>query len=254
MEESAKAGGLPPLTRFTLFSKLPRELRIKIWQFAAREPRIVEVCQLQRAQHISQGIGDDDDFELTYSKAFYSPGTIPAILHINRESRLIALEHYTLSFPHGAHPAKIYYNPSVDMLYFPGWSFEYPIAPFVDSAPPEVKDSIRRIAIDNLLWLSGWEDGTIENQTKINGFMNLEEFLLVTRELDDSGRNFRREFVDLYKGVPEFEGYPDGSLNSEVESGVRDCRADFERITILDPEWRIPKVRFVRLKRDGVLA
>ena len=64
MTESVNAGGLPPLIQFTLFPKLPKELLIKVWPFATREPRIVEVCQLQRGQQEFQGIANGDDLEL----------------------------------------------------------------------------------------------------------------------------------------------------------------------------------------------
>ncbi|KAH8767921.1 hypothetical protein F5882DRAFT_412961 [Hyaloscypha sp. PMI_1271] len=256
MSKPPKAIELLALTQFTLFPKLPKELRINIWQLAAREPRIVEICQPQDPQYITHGT-EDNDYESKNSAAFYSPTAIPVILRINRESRAVALENYSLSFPHGSHPAQIYYNPFVDTLYFPAWCFQYSISHFETATPPEIKDTIHHIAIDNLIWFSGWEDGTINNQIQIDKFKNLEEFLLVTRESDESGCGCCHEFFEgPEKGVPEFAEVEDGNEGSKgyFEKGVKDCLVEFGKIKELDAEWNAPEVRFVQLKRNGVLV
>jgi 2EXR family len=254
ISELSKAVELPALVQFTLFPKLPKELRIKVWQFVAREPRIVEVCQLQDSQYIAHAT-EDNNYEWRNSGPFYSPTAIPVILHINRESRVIALENYNLSVPHSSHPAQIYYNPFVDILYFPAWCFQYDISCFETATRPEIKDTIRRIAIDNLIWFSGWDDGTINNQIQIDGFKNLEELLLVTREPGELGCGCCHEFEGPEKGVPEFVGFVDGNEGSKgyFERGISDCLVEFMKIKELDADWNAPEVRFVQLKRDGVL-
>ena len=255
MAESSKVDGVPPLTQFTLFPNLPKELRIRVWQLAAREPRVVEICWVREAQDRFRGIWDE--FTPPNPPVFYSPTPIPFVLHINRESRGIALENYALSFPQESRPAQIYYSPSVDILYFPGWSSIH-ICPFKEATTPEAKDSIRRIAIDNLIWITGWENrqGSIENGIKIAGFGNLEEFLLVTRERHDTGRPFRREFMNSQKGLPKFEEYADDDRNVQfdLEGELKDCIAEFERIKVLDSAWKMPEIRYLRLKRDGVIV
>jgi hypothetical protein len=245
----------PALTEFTLFPKLPKELRIKVWELAAREPRIVEVCQLQDAKYITHST-QEDNYETTNSAPFYSPTAIPVILHINKESRIIALENYLLSFPNGAEPAQIYYNPTVDILYFPAWCFQYDISHFESVTPSSVKDTIRRIAIDNLVWYSGWGDGTINNQIQIDQFKNLEEFLLVTREPDAMGCGCCHEFEGPEEGVPDFKEFGKTAEGEKryFERGVRDVLKEFERIKESDPEWKAPSVRFVQIMRDGVLV
>ena len=253
MVESSKSADLPALKEFTLFPKLPKELRIKVWQFAAREPRIVEVCQSQDAQYITYGT-PRDDWDSKNSAPFYSPTALPVILHINVESRTIALEHYSISFPHDSHPAQIYYNPAVDILYFPAWCFRYHIDHFEFVTPPEIKNTIRRIAIDNLVWFSGWEDGTINNQIHIDQFKNLEEMLLVTREPDEAGCGCCHEFDGPETGMPEFAEYEDGDGEDYFERAFKDCAKEFEKIKGQDEEWNAPEVRFVQLKRDGVLV
>jgi 2EXR family len=256
MAETSKSPELPALTEFTLFPKLPKELRIKVWQFAAREPRIVEVCQLQDAKYIFRTTNDDDDWETINSAPFYSPTALPVILRINQESRVIALENYTLSFPNKTHPAQIYYNPAIDILYFAAWCFQYSIGHFERATKESVKDTIRHIAIDNLVWYSGWEDGTINNQIQIDGFRNLEELLLVTREPDETGCGCCHEFDGPETGVPtfmEFDGKGEGE-KGYFERGVKDCVAEFERIGEGNAGWKAPEVRFVQIMRDGVLV
>jgi hypothetical protein len=257
MTETPRSPELPALIEFTLFPKLPKELRIKIWQFAARESRIVEVCQLQDPKYISRSSDDDDDDWVTTNSApFYSPTALPVILRINQESRVIALENYTLSFPNSTHSAQIYHNSSVDILYFPAWCFQYSIGHFERAIPASIKDTICRIAIDNLVWYSGWEDGTINNQIQIDGFRNLAELLLVTREPDEAGCGCCHEFDGPERGVPtfmEFEERDEGE-KGYFERGVKDCVAEFERIKEGDAGWKAPEVRFVQIMRDGVLV
>jgi hypothetical protein len=256
MAKRSAANKLRAVKKFTLFPKLPKEIRLKVWQFAAREPRIVEVCQRQDPQYVTQG-NDDNDYESSNSAPFYSPTALP-ILQATHEARVIALEHYILSFPNGEQPAQIYFNPAVDLLYFPAWCFQYNVTHFETVTLPEIKDTIRRIAIDNLIWYSGWEDGTINNQIHIDVFKNLEEFLLVTREPDESGGGCCHEFEGPEKGIPEFAELEDGSMDAGskkyFEKGVEECEREFARIRLENPEWKSPKARFVRLKRDGVIV
>jgi hypothetical protein len=255
MADTSTNPEFPVLTEFTLFPKLPKELRIKVWQLAACEPRIIEICQPQDAKYITHGT-EDNEWATSNSAPFYSPTALPVILRINQESRVIALENYLLSFPNSSHPAQIYYNPAVDILYFPAWCFQYDIGHFETETPASIKDTIRRIAIDNLVWYSGWEDGTINNQIQIDQFKNLEEFLLVTREPDEMGCGCCHEFHGPERGVPDFMEFDERGEGEKryFERGVRDVVAEFEKITERDPEFKAPEVRFVQIKRDGVLV
>jgi len=68
---------------FKLFSKLPVELRLRIWQFAAH-PRVIEI----------RSWGDTQRNQYTPIKYTVSPHRPPSILHINSESRREALRIY----------------------------------------------------------------------------------------------------------------------------------------------------------------
>jgi hypothetical protein len=74
------------LEEFTLFPKLPVELRTTIWKESSSEPRLVEV-------HVS-----DFNFKGKESFTFASTTPVPTILHVNQESRLTGLKQYSLHF------------------------------------------------------------------------------------------------------------------------------------------------------------
>lgn len=66
---------------FTLFSELPPELRLKIWDFAAfAEPRIVDVFL---------------DWPPRYA---FARTPLPSIFAICHDSRTVAFQHYKISF------------------------------------------------------------------------------------------------------------------------------------------------------------
>ena len=192
MAEISKIVELPPaLTEFTLFPGLPKErksicaqsrspetsptprnmfsnhwlthsvVRFKIWAFSAREERILEICDSKDLNY------HESDVQIRY----YTPAPISAVLHVNHESRTIALENYVLSFPKGNSPAQIYYDPSVDILYFSAWCWDKYLSfsrfsSFENTLSAETKDTIRRIAIDNnqtFKDIGRWEEGTINN-------------------------------------------------------------------------------------------
>lgn len=68
------------LSEFKIFSDLPSELRLKIWKFAAEEPRIIETRTAISPYSIFAG----------------AINPIPALLHTNAEAREEALKRYTL--------------------------------------------------------------------------------------------------------------------------------------------------------------
>jgi hypothetical protein len=94
--------------RFTLFPKLPLELRLKIWAYTM-EPRIVTIY--------SQRLYDEANGSRT-SRAMWwnSPDPVPTILHICHKSREEALKYYQRLFKPSDRQAIIYFNFSKDTL------------------------------------------------------------------------------------------------------------------------------------------
>ncbi|KAK8093830.1 hypothetical protein PG997_000515 [Apiospora hydei] len=96
-----KSDDNPSSSSFTLFSSLPPELRLKIWDLAASVPRIVLASCLYdglgpEAEDAQDATGQHHIQELTSRRAGHF---IPPLLHASHESRTRALEkHYSLAF------------------------------------------------------------------------------------------------------------------------------------------------------------
>ncbi|KAK2739447.1 hypothetical protein FQN57_006576 [Myotisia sp. PD_48] len=80
------------MTTFYQFQKLPSELRIKVWEYAISdlEPRLVNIICEKCIAPTSTSI--------RYTKFFWSPTPVPAILHVNREARYEAQKIYEQHF------------------------------------------------------------------------------------------------------------------------------------------------------------
>lgn len=87
------------LARFTLFSKLPFELRRIIWRYSLPRRRVVGVLYNDKTGECK------------------SRCPIPTALHVNSEARGVALESYELVFSTQMANAMVYFDFSVDALY-----------------------------------------------------------------------------------------------------------------------------------------
>ncbi|CAM1504151.1 Fc.00g017420.m01.CDS01 [Cosmosporella sp. VM-42] len=111
----------PALTAFPKFGLLPTELRLKIWSCLI-QPRIIVACCLQCDERLPQRRAE--------LAARTRGGAIPVLLHINRESRYLALQHYELSFSWRiskllsdtpiSRPARVWFNFALDAMYLTG--------------------------------------------------------------------------------------------------------------------------------------
>lgn len=97
--EQTTASNGPQVTReppaaFTCFSKLPPELRCKVWREASFQKR--NICITIK----KLGTWDEDLLEGVWACpfAYISRSTHPAILHTSREARTEGLKYYTLDF------------------------------------------------------------------------------------------------------------------------------------------------------------
>jgi 2EXR family len=87
------------LSEFTLFPKLPLEMRLMIWKHSLPGPRLMEV------------------FYEDTTGVCKSTCSLPIPLHANREARDVALESYELCFGTKKAPPMIYFNTDIDQLY-----------------------------------------------------------------------------------------------------------------------------------------
>lgn len=82
-----------PFKKFTLFPKLPAELRIKVWRYTFPEPRVVlldYICRYETALNIRNTLG------------IGNVQTFPKALHVNQESREETLRAYYIIYHHPA--------------------------------------------------------------------------------------------------------------------------------------------------------
>jgi len=107
---------------FTLFPKLPSELRLRIWELAL-QPRVIKVVG-----SLVTVVGGrcDDNHHLIHIKTAYTPidAAPPALLHTNHESRFFAQRTYTLAFKNPFREA-IYFDFQRDALCIDRWMSLY---------------------------------------------------------------------------------------------------------------------------------
>jgi hypothetical protein len=97
---------------FTCFSRLPFELRRKIWICALPGPRPIFIKTRPKIPNIYNSAGYD------YVRVIATP---PALLHTSNESRELALEFYKLSFGGISKGHPVYIDFQMDILYLKGW-------------------------------------------------------------------------------------------------------------------------------------
>ncbi|KAH7309328.1 hypothetical protein BKA65DRAFT_559541 [Rhexocercosporidium sp. MPI-PUGE-AT-0058] len=157
---------------FTVFSNLPSELRLKIWQQACF-PRTVALKYTST------------------TSSFNSKTSPPTLLSVNQESRHEALRIYTLSFGTSLQPARTYFNPFLDTLYIPRhqeMGYDETLRDFRQLVldPSGLLDQVRCVAIDhvNIDVKRPWE--SYNKAVFIRSFKHLDEINLVLNA-DGSG-------------------------------------------------------------------
>jgi len=110
--------------------KLPIEIRLKIWRFVPgpQHVSLMPCCTGQKEECGKGKCGPNDEFGRKVSVK------LPVTLHINRESRAVALKHYTLLYPQQAYPVDlrkpcmsrpVCFDPTIDSLYMTESCFFY---------------------------------------------------------------------------------------------------------------------------------
>ncbi|KAN0102845.1 hypothetical protein V8E51_011158 [Hyaloscypha variabilis] len=90
-------------TTFTPFSRLPRELRDKIWTDVCFVPRYIDLWTKQVIVSVKVGVDGLEYRREGYR--YYSCNNIPSLLHTCSEARAIGLRHYSLDFSPNYHKA-----------------------------------------------------------------------------------------------------------------------------------------------------
>src|SRR5436190_1116488 len=78
--------------QFNYFSRLPAELRLKIWLYLI-EPRTILVCCLEKNGQLLQ-----HHLQQLQQRSSHPEKEVPTILHVNQEAREVGLQHYEQTF------------------------------------------------------------------------------------------------------------------------------------------------------------
>ncbi|CAM1502864.1 Fc.00g076400.m01.CDS01 [Cosmosporella sp. VM-42] len=146
---------------FHLFSKLPTELRLKIWNFNLPHTRLVPIrCGSNSPSHSA------DRGSLSWTSGCTSPAVIPANLHVCSEARAETLKHYNLQFGFARGPGQVFFNPVRDIVYFgprDGYmASDSQFHTYMSMCDPAELAPVRRIAINDALF---WIDNTYRSMT-----------------------------------------------------------------------------------------
>jgi len=107
----------PAPALFTFFPKLDPLLRQRIWAYALPGPRVVNIRRYWLPPKIH---------------GYLTTAAPPTTLHVNRESRSVALQHYTLSFCAKFSPPQTYFNFATDTLFLDASVLEDSLDSFVE--------------------------------------------------------------------------------------------------------------------------
>ncbi|KAI5462225.1 hypothetical protein BGZ63DRAFT_413632 [Mariannaea sp. PMI_226] len=189
----SKATVTPAFTTFPQFAVLPPELRLRIWSFLI-QPRVIIACCLQCDERLPERRQELD--ERTHGKA------LPVLLHVNRETRYLALQHYELSFSWRiskllsdtpvSRPARVWFNFDMDTIYLRGeleaydtYGFNCPMVYFMRR---EDTRRVRKVAC------AFGELGYPQQESDqvfgvlwhvVDGFASVEQLLLTVGEADE---------------------------------------------------------------------
>ena len=148
-----------PEATFTLFPRLPPELRIRIWSHTLRDDFVMLVWNPTK-------------------RVFTSSRQPPFLLSVNQEARYFGLEHFKLSFASSPEFARVYFDFEVDILGV-DWKSLGP-------APGRLGRKISEDEMGKVAYLSLGEMPLLyhakENMRELSNFHQLEEIVLVCEE------------------------------------------------------------------------
>ncbi|KHO00814.1 uncharacterized protein MAM_01592 [Metarhizium album ARSEF 1941] len=197
-DETAKLGKGPEAEKpaeFPLFSKLPPELRLKIWNLTLPSLRLVSIhcgadspslCYPQHHTTKPSFTGCTSDV------------AIPVNMHVCTESRAEAFKSFQYAFGFVRTPGHIIFNPDSDILYFgPRQGYMAADAQFhtcMSMCDPAQLALVRRIAVsDALFWVDRVYSSTAAASLTTNVIKQLasrmpalEHMIFVPREQDEA--------------------------------------------------------------------
>ncbi|KAI8966150.1 hypothetical protein F5Y11DRAFT_310560 [Daldinia sp. FL1419] len=190
--DALPAPSQPPLSGFTCFPLLPTELRFKIWRDTFF-PRVVEMH--------SQKDGIDGGSQ----PKWVSNSDNPAVMSVCSESRILAMEHFTVLLPVFKPqpgipvPRHLYFSPTTDLLAFLG-EVDYTRLSYifwqVQQQDPTHR-GLRRVAVTMNCWTRTFKHTNI--MVWGNALFELEDLVLIMYDEQRPPASFRHGEVKLEK-------------------------------------------------------
>lgn len=237
------ANAKSPLTSFTLFPKLPMELRLVIWEMILPGQRFVDIRST--LAYVEGYEGRVDEAGMPYEdytiRTWHPVGVerAPVGFFICRESRIEILKTYTSLKSTDGNPA-VFVDFTKDVLCFRYWRFHASIEEFLNDQPNH------RLA-HNLAYLLTDEDA---NDT-FGAMPGYHSFLMHSRIADLRGlkevllvANCRREAsCRMITGFKEC-----GVISPQAKQSCQGIKETFDAIEKSNPnlKWKRPKARYGR--------
>src|SRR4051794_21265684 len=91
---------------FPSFAELPAELRQEIWKLAFPPPRIIQIHTARGEILFTNSKSTITRRRKKFKHVYATKASVPTVLHVCQESRLVALRHYQLTFDSNPRPAR----------------------------------------------------------------------------------------------------------------------------------------------------
>lgn len=254
---------LAPDEAFTSFPRLPTELRQMSFEAAVSAPEIFEI-----------GCSSN----LLKTGLLIHNGSLPALLHVNQESRAISLKRYDTiiegrfgfatshrSFPTGTGYTNKFggrFGPSKDIIFIPWEKDHHHLHDGVRTSGKgsfwsrQAKLSLQYLALDWRVFTGG-QTRTYSSSLTLTGFSNLKVLTIVIHEVHGENPGWKDVCTESWKvrknGPLEFIDNNGGQfvldLTAEVQEYLVNEKARAKREQGI--EWNVPKVEIKYLTRGG---
>ncbi|KAJ4858360.1 hypothetical protein T069G_06627 [Trichoderma breve] len=218
---------------FHPFSRLPTELRLKIWQLSLPSPRLVSVQCGVDISAFARPPPDSPEYT-----GCTSPTRIPVSLQVCTESRAEALKSYQPSLGFFRGDGLVYFNYDIDILYFgPREGFMAADSQFhtcMMLCEPSELARVRRLAVNEALFrLVG---DTYE-------FMSATRFTLeMLRQVSQRMKGLEELILVPWDEEMVEESLVRERLTKQMESALQSMKTE------VDPSWRAPPWKIIPLK------
>lgn len=211
---------------FESFTRLPSELRIKIWKFTFPEPRIVPVRYNRATQQ------------------YISTMPAPAILHASGESRALFLETYTNLILSPKHGSAVFVDLAHDTIFFDHLDCSPEGDLSLDLAHSPHADRLLYVAIHVHVW-EVLRMFKYEPLSEVNAMRNLRTLALVMSKDYDRGFLQRRvEYHGTESLIIESESNTVGSELRDVQFAVENLRWELQhKVKLQGGQGHIPNVQ-----------